>query len=124
MHPIKPGKILFLAITATALFATPNAKTLTQQKCGVCHAVTNITMEQVKHLVAPPMWGVVRHLKRQISDEKRFKSFVADYVMHPSKEKILFNKEAMERFGLMPSQKGALTKEELATITDYLWKTY
>ena len=117
-------RIALLGLFAGLTLMAQDGAQLAEAKCGSCHIVSNPTIEKVKHLAAPPMWGVARNLKRQFSDRDQFVRFVVDYALNPSKEKIHINKEAMERFGLMPSMKGSVTKEELETIADWLWRTY
>ena len=70
------------------------------------------------------MWGVARQIKQHITDKKEFVDFIVDYALNPSKEKIIFNKAAMERFGLMPSMKGVVSESELKEIAEYLYDTY
>jgi len=50
--------------------------------------------------------------------------FIADYVLHPSKEKALCKPQKIKRFGLMPSQKGNVTKEELEKIAGWLYDNF
>ncbi len=120
-----PLKFTLLTVVAiSALFGGVRGRELVEKRCGSCHMVSNPTIEQVKHMVAPPMWGVARHLKREIPEKEEFVSFVADYIMDPAEEKIRFNKEAFDRFGLMPSMKGTLTDEEARLVAEYLYKTY
>ncbi len=121
--PLK--SIPFLAAAAvTVVFGGMSSEELVEKKCGVCHMVSNPTAEQVKRMVAPPMWGVARNLKRRLADEHEYISFITDYIMNPSEDKIKFNKEAFERFGLMPSMKGSITDKEAKQIAEYLYKTY
>ncbi|BBG65639.1 hypothetical protein NNO_0936 [Hydrogenimonas sp.] len=115
--------LLVLAAVSTAFCAT-DAEELMQKRCAVCHMTSNPTAEKVKHMVAPPMWGVVRHLKREIGSKDEFVAFVSDYIMNPSEGKIRFNREAFERFGLMPSMKGSISEKEAKEIAEYLYSIY
>jgi cytochrome c len=112
-----------LSIAATALLAQDPAKLL-EQKCGTCHIVSKPTIENVKHMKAPPMWGVARTLIRHFKYEKPFVDYVVDYAMHPSQKKMIFDKAAKERFGQMPSMKGIVTKSELEAIAKYMYNHY
>jgi cytochrome c len=117
--------VLLFSVAVGALMAQEqDIPQLIEKKCGACHIVTNPTIENVKHMKAPPMWGVARNLIRHFKNEKAFVDFVVDYVMNPSKEKIVLDKAAMERFGLMPSLKGSVTKEELEAIAKYMYNNY
>ncbi len=122
MNHLKSAMLLTFALSSA--YCGIDGEQLTESKCTVCHMSSNPTVEQVKNMVAPPMWGVVRHLKRDLKDQKSFVNFVSDYILEPSKEKIRFNKEAMKRFGLMPSMKGTISEEEAKIIAEYLYKTY
>ena len=117
-------RTLFSTLFATLSLMAQDPAQLAESKCGSCHIVSNPTIEKVKHLAAPPMWGVARNLKRHFSDREQYVRFIVDYALNPSEEKIRINKEAMKRFGLMPSLQGSVTKEELETIADWLWRTY
>ncbi len=120
-----PLKFTLLTVVAlSALFGGVSGRELVEKRCGSCHMVSNPTIEQVKHMVAPPMWGVARHIKREIPQKDEFVSFVADYIMEPAEEKIRFNKEAFRRFGLMPSMKGTMTDAEARLVAEYLYETY
>jgi len=120
-----PLKITILtAVALSALFGGVSGLELVEKRCGSCHMVNNPTVEQVKHMVAPPIWGVARNLKREIPQRGEFVSFVSDYIMEPAEEKIRFNKEAFKRFGLMPSMKGSVTDEEARLIAEYLYDNY
>ncbi|MCF6201324.1 MAG: c-type cytochrome [Hydrogenimonas sp.] len=114
---------LCLLVLSSLLAKDDIAKTV-ERECYICHLSPNPTAEQVKNMAAPPMWGVVRHLKRDLKDKERFLSFVSDYIMEPSADKMRFNKEAMKRFGLMPSMKGSLSKKEAKRVAEYLYETY
>ncbi len=116
--------LLSLCLMASASFAADEMAKTVEAKCGACHIVSNPTIENVKHMKAPPMWGVARNLHRHFSDEKAFVDFVVDYVQNPSKEKIVLDKAAMERFGLMPSLKGAVSEEELKQIAEWMYRNY
>ncbi|WP_456401885.1 c-type cytochrome [Hydrogenimonas sp.] len=115
---------LLAVLSVSFAFGATSAEQLVEKKCAVCHMTSNPTAEQVKHMVAPPMWGVARHLKRSLKSREAYVSFVADYILSPAKEKIRFNKEAMERFGLMPSMKGSISEEEARRIAGHLYDTY
>ncbi len=111
-------------LTLSFAFGAEPVAQLVEKKCAGCHMTNNPTIEQVKQMVAPPMWGVARHLKKSLGSKEAFVSFVSDYIMNPAQEKIRFNKEAMERFGLMPSMKGSIGEDEARRIAAYLYDTY
>ena len=120
----KMTTLLTLCLLAAAAYADRDMLPVLEAKCGACHIVSNPTIENVKHMKAPPMWGVARNLHRHFKSEKAFVDFVVDYVQNPSKEKIVLDKAAMERFGLMPSLKGSVSEEELKRIAEWMYRNY
>jgi cytochrome c5 len=123
MKLFKPA-FLFAAAASALMAQDADMQQLLEKKCGTCHIVSNPTIENVKHMKAPPMWGVARNLIRHFKNEKAFVDFVTDYVMNPSKEKMVLDKAAMERFGLMPSLKGVVTEKELEAIARYMYNNF
>lgn len=101
---------------------------LFKANCTACH-VSN-RPEDMSKLVAPPMMGVMKHVKSGIEGkneaEKRTNSiaFIVDYAQYPSAEKSLLEAFAIERFGVMPSQKENVTAAELTIIANYLYDTF
>lgn len=106
-----------------------NGETLLMQKCAMCH---NLKMppDTYEDEKAPPMMAVVFHLKDfmkiSMNDEKfsKFIPFVQDYVINPSKDKSYCDKESLKTYGVMPSQKGSVTKDELEAIASYMYDYY
>lgn len=97
-------------------------KELFISKCTVCHSATMPKSSAEKDaLVAPAIFGVMNHMRMEFgNDKKAMGDFMKDYIMNPSQEKALCQKEKIKKFGLMPSQKGTLTQKELSDIVDYL----
>ncbi len=116
--------IILAAAAISWAFAGSSGEDLMTKHCTSCHMASNPTAEKVKHMVAPPMWGVARHLKKSLKSKEEYIDFVSRYIMNPSKERSLFNKEAIERFGLMPSMKGTISEDEAKKIAEYLYNTY
>ena len=112
----------FMLLAAVTINAAPDGETLLNEKCAVCHIVSGITAEKLKNMVAPPMWGVVKKVKTNHKTREEGIAFIVDYSLDPSEEKMIFPKAAKERFGLMPSQKGNVTEEELKAIAEYLYR--
>jgi len=106
-----------------------NGKVLLKEKCAVCHnlEMPPSTYEDEK---APPMMAVVFHLKdfikiRDNNDKARvFIPFIQDYVITPSAEKSYCDKESLKTYGVMPSQKGNVTQDELEAIAIYMYDFY
>jgi cytochrome c len=79
---------------------------------------------------APSMMAVTFHLKDFIESanpsehEGKIVEFVKDYVITPSREKSYCDKDSLDSYGLMPSQKGKVTKKELEAIAHYMYETF
>lgn len=131
-------KSLFLSITILLLMTgcteekpkkSYNVVSLTEQKCASCHDL-NMPAHTVADEKAPPMMAVVFHLKDFIkvnvpsAHQGKFVSFVNDFVMNPTKEKSYCDKESLEKYGLMPSQKENITEGELNAVSNYLYGHY
>ncbi len=101
-------------------------KILFENKCTACHtAARPSTPEAMNSLIAPPMQGVMLHVNMAFDyDKKAAIAFIKDYTLNPSKEKALCMPLKIDRFGLMPSQKGSVTTEELDKIANYLTIAY
>jgi hypothetical protein len=116
-------KLLVLPLiiaTSLLLQASDDIESLTELKCGSCHLVGKITKEKLNRMAAPPSWALAKKIKMAYPNRLDGIKFIVDYTLHPSEDKMLFPKETKERFGLMPSQKGALTDAELQSIAEYL----
>ncbi len=80
--------------------------------------------------VAPPLMAVTFHvydfIQASSKSEQKLKAiaFVQDYVMNPSLDKTFCDEASLESYGLMPSQKGKVTKGELEAIAKYMFSFY
>ncbi|NPA83487.1 MAG: cytochrome c [Epsilonproteobacteria bacterium] len=128
------GSSIFLAITlslagcgnaskATSLSQRtqpkPDGKFLFQQNCAVCH--TTSRPKDPAKLVAPPIMGVMWHVKQRYPTKEEAIRFIVDYVQNPSHTKALC--PSVRRFGLMPPIRH-LSQEELEAIASYIFDTY
>ena len=122
---MKDKKLLFLTtlllVGSTTAFAQ-DAQTLFDNKCGMCHTKTRPS--DMSSLVAPPLMGVMRHVKMKYPTKEEAVAFMVDYVLEPSKSKAVCMPQKIQRFGLMPSQKGNVTKKELQTITSWMYDNF
>lgn len=102
---------------------------LLTQKCSSCHNL-DMPPKSYDDEVAPSMMAVTFHLKDFIHSnnpadhEEKVISFVQDYVMEPSIEKSLCDKASLDSYGIMPSQKGKVNKDELRAIVQYMYANY
>ena len=114
---------LFLSFTLSlTLQADTSAEALYDAKCASCHIKTRPVAKS--DLVAPPIMGVMLHVKMRYKTKEEAVKFINDYVMNPQKDKSVCKKGKLKRFGLMPSQKGVLTDEELNTISEWVYDNF
>jgi cytochrome c len=104
--------------------ASQQGKALFESKCMMCHLTSKPTKEQFKTLLAPAIMGVMRHVKMGYPNKKEAVNFMVDYTLNPTKEKAICMDKKIEKFGLMPSQKTNVTKEELTLISEYLYDNF
>ena len=121
--------LLFSACSDSTPSKHYDAKKLIEQKCASCHNIDmppSISEEEI----APPMMAVAFHVVNFVKtndDSQRLlkaKSFVEDYVINPSADKSFCDKKSLKTYGLMPSQKGKVTKGELEAITNYMFEYF
>jgi len=106
-----------------------DGESLLKQKCAKCHNL-DMPPKSYKNEIAPSMMAVTFHLKDFIKSnnpsehEGKVISFVKDYVIEPSREKSFCDKESLDSYGVMPSQKGKVSKDELEAIAHYMYANY
>ena len=115
--------LLLMTIAGSTLFAS-SGEALIKTKCATCHTLEIPKAEIMPSFKAPPMDAVMFHMKDVISDESEMKAFILDYVYNPDASKSVCESNKVQKFGVMPSQKGKVSKEELAAISDYMIATY
>ncbi|WP_187648392.1 c-type cytochrome [Nitrosophilus labii] len=113
-------------MSSALLFASQNydGKKLFEEKCMSCHIATIPTIKQKRSMVAPPIMGVMFHVKENYSNKEDAVNFIIDYVMNPSLKKAVCMPGSIRRFGLMPSMKDTVTKDELKAIAKYIYDNY
>ena len=106
-----------------------DGKKLLEQKCIKCHNIS-LPPKTFEDEIAPPMMAVAFHVRSFIKtgDESqripKAISFVKDYVVSPSESKSFCDKESLKSYGIMPSQKGKVTQEELQAIAEYMFSHF
>jgi len=95
---------------------------LFKTKCVACHITTPPTDRS--KLIAPPAMGITRHVKMHYPNREDAVKFMVEYIKNPSKEKAVCIPISIQRFGLMPSQKGLATDEEFTKIANYLYDNF
>ena len=91
-------------------------------KCSSCHSTSRPT--DMSKVIAPALMGVMRHLKMDYPDKAKAVAFIKDFTLNPTKEKAICMPKKIERFGLMPSQKGNVTTEELEIIAGWMFDNF
>ncbi|NPA59304.1 MAG: cytochrome c [Epsilonproteobacteria bacterium] len=119
-------KFTHLVLTTSLLFslsqASQTAQELFDAKCLMCHKKTKPT--DMSSVIAPAIMGVMRHMKMSYPKKVDAVNFISDYVLDPQKSKAICMPKKIKRFGLMPSQKGNVTKEEVKIIASWLFDNY
>lgn len=111
-----------LASLSLSAQAKTSAEELYDAKCSSCHIKTRPINKA--SLIAPPIMGVMRHVKMNYATKEEAVKFISDYVMNPQKAKSICMEDKIERFGLMPSQKGNLSDEELHIISEWIYDNF
>ncbi|HHC11115.1 MAG TPA: cytochrome c [Campylobacterales bacterium] len=109
-------------LMADAIPAPSEGEILFTQKCASCHSITR--PKDMSTVVAPALMGVMHHLKISYPNKDKAVTFIKDYVINPTKEKAICMPKKIERFGLMPSQKGNVTEEELEVIANWMFDNF
>jgi len=120
-------KILTICLLPTLVvgYLSANQKSgaeLYQEKCANCH-MTIRPIDRSK-LIAPPAMGITRHVKMRYPKRDDAVKFIVDYIKNPSRKKALCKSQSIQRFGVMPSQKGLLSDEEFTKIANYLYDNF
>jgi len=106
-----------------------DGKKLIEQKCSHCHNL-DLPPKTFADEKAPPMMAVTFHIRDFIKtpneSEKIPKAieFIKDYVIHPSASKSFCDKHSLESYGVMPSQEGKVTQDELEAIATYMFEHF
>lgn len=102
--------------------AADRAEVLFDTKCATCHS--KIKPTDMDKVLAPALMGVMRHVKMTYPNKEAAVKFMVDYILEPTKEKAICMPKKIERFGLMPSQKGNVTEAELKEITSWMFDNF
>jgi len=119
---MKQSFILFSLLSGMLLASTPAE--LLKTNCASCHILTKPTPEMIPTLKAPAIEAVMLHVKMVYKDKKSAREFIVDYTQNPDKTKSVCESNKVAGFGVMPSIKGKVSPEDIATISDYLYDNY
>ena len=107
---------------ATSVFASSDAEVIFDDKCVVCHIKTVPTDRA--NMVAPPLMGVMKHVKMVYPNKQEAVEFMVDYVQNPSKKKAVCMSQKIDRFGLMPSQKENISLNDLRVVSEWMFDNF
>ncbi|NPA66407.1 MAG: c-type cytochrome [Epsilonproteobacteria bacterium] len=130
-------RYLLLAITPFFFFygceqkLKPNldGEKLIKEKCSACHNL-DLPPKTFEDEKAPPMMAVAFHVKDfiKVSNESdripKAIEFVKDYVLYPDAKKSFCDKKSLQTYGVMPSQKGNVSEDELQAIATYMFEHF
>ena len=114
--------LMMLGTFGTTLQASSTGASLFEAKCSMCHMTTHPTDKST--MLAPPVMGVMRHVKMRYPDKQSAVAFVSAYALNPQASKAVCMPQKIQRFGLMPSQQGSVTQEELEQIASWMYDNF
>ncbi len=129
---------LIAIMSVTCLWANEGEEVY-KTKCASCHT-DFVSVEKLMenfmeknntllNLKAPTLNQLSFRLKQQIGDPKgdedihrmEVGAFIADYLIHPDKQKSICMPEVIQYFETMPSMKGQLSKDEIEAVSEFLY---
>mgnify|MGYP001601411240 CR=1 FL=1 len=109
-------QVLFLSSSLLLTHVAPSTASTGEetfnQLCLSCH------VKQGKATIAPPLFGVVNHVKNVYPDREAFIQRVVDWVESPNADQALMP-GAVKKFGLMP--KLAYPSSQVRKAAEYLY---
>ena len=115
--------LLLLSIASTMILASNGAE-LIKANCASCHTLTTPTPDMIPAFTVPAMDAVAFHIKLVMKDKNEMKKFIVDYALNPSASKSVCESNKVQKFGVMPSVKGKVSKKDLETIAEYMVEHY
>ena len=125
--------LLSIVLLSASTFASNDTQgyDVYKNKCSSCHAEDMNRTEVLKNIhtiKAPPMLEIANRLKDNVitadedEDVKRqlIIAFVKEYIDNPSLDYSMCDAMALEKFGVMPSQKGKLSDKEKQAVSEWL----
>lgn len=116
MKKTTPLLAIIIAMLTSNLSASSTAEELFVSKCVICHTMNR--PDDRSTMVAPPIRGVMFHLRDEIGSDEKILAHIKSFTMHPTEEKAIC--KSVRRFGVMPSQKDNITKTELDKVAKWL----
>lgn len=128
-------KLFLISIVCSTLLMASDGYSVYQKYCSGCHVEMMEKKEVLKKLhtlKAPPMVEVSNRLRENIiiadedEDVKRrvMIAFIKDYIDYPDVQYSMCHPKAIEKFGIMPSQKGKLSEDEKHSVAEWIVERY
>lgn len=108
--------LISFLLLSTASYGNEKGKILFMDKCSSCH-VMEIPQDR-STLAGPPAKGIMFHMSEAFSNKTDIQKHIEEFVLNPTLEKAICR--STRRFGLMPSQKGLISKEELKIVATWM----
>ena len=116
------SSLILSSLVVSSVSAMSEGEKIYDAKCLPCHTKTRPS--DMSQVVAPAIPGVMRHVKMNFSNEADGLKFIRSYVMNPDEKKSICMPAKLKKFGLMPSQKGAITQAELDIVSKWIYDNY
>lgn len=127
--------LLFLWSAVLLSGASQEGYEVYKNKCSKCHIEDISRAEVMKNfskIKAPPMVEVANKLKNNIiiadEDEDVHRQvvilFIKNYIDNPNIEYTMCEPMAVERFGVMPSQKDKVSEREKQAVAEWIYDHY
>ena len=117
-------KIALIVSLATVGLLASEGKALLEKNCASCHMLSTPEASMIPTLKAPAMDAVGFHLKLVKKETKAQEQFIVDYALNPLVSKSVCESNKVQKFGVMPSLKGKVSKEDLEKIAAYVVENF
>jgi len=97
----------------SAASAAVDGKVIFDKHCSVCHSISPPPKS------APPILPVAARYHERFSSRSEGIRNMAEFIKSPSKQKVLADQQAIDRFGLMPPI--PLSSAELNAVASWVW---
>ena len=115
--------VVLLSLACVGAFAS-EGKALLEKNCASCHMLTVPEASMIPTLKAPAMDAVGFHLKLVKKEKKVQEKFIVDYALNPVASKSVCESNKVQKFGVMPSLKDKVSKEDLEKIAAYVVENF
>jgi len=116
MKKILLSASLLFAVNIQANDIDSEGKSIFIKKCVSRHSIE--IPKDTSTMLAPPARGLKHHMKEAFNKNEDIVKHIQSFVINPTKETAKCG--SIKRFGLMPSQKGLVTKKELNKISHWM----